>query len=148
MNKTSRQFFWISPEANGCLPKLCAPLPVREKKLSGDKSHGSLHSKKREPSDWPALSPVEANRTAAAITRDPESRRTGFRRDAPAADRSARVAVTTTPGAAWALADEGKDGAIVSADKIAEALAPLSPAATADQPGDHAGPASPGPDDD
>jgi nucleotidyltransferase/DNA polymerase involved in DNA repair len=42
---------------------------------------------------------------------------------------TARMAVAPTPGAAWALAEAGKNGAIVREEELAAALAPLPPAA-------------------
>jgi protein ImuB len=42
---------------------------------------------------------------------------------------SVRLAVAPTPGAAWALAEAGKNGSIVSEEELAAALSPLPPAA-------------------
>ncbi|HWE01029.1 MAG TPA: DNA polymerase Y family protein [Tepidisphaeraceae bacterium] len=42
---------------------------------------------------------------------------------------AARVAVAPTPGAAWAIATAGQDGAIVSPERLAAVLSPLPPAA-------------------
>ena len=42
---------------------------------------------------------------------------------------AARVAVAPTPGAAWAMATAGQDGAIVSPDQLPAVLAPLPPSA-------------------
>ena len=42
---------------------------------------------------------------------------------------AAKVAVAPTPGAAWAIATAGEDGAIVSPDQLPAVLAPLPPSA-------------------